>query len=136
VATGGDYPTASGPGKGTGLEPNVAGALSYLLGVITGVIFVVLERDQFVRFHAFQSILLTVAWIAFWVIFSVISAVLSAVPLLGILVVIVGFILSLGLGLGGLILWLVLMLKAYQGQRLMLPVIGPMAERYAAQATP
>ena len=52
---------------GTGLAPNVAGALSYVLGLVTGILFVLLERDRFVRFHAFQSILVSVAWIVFWV---------------------------------------------------------------------
>lgn len=129
---GGEGSTNGGQARGTGLEPNVAAALSYVLGIVTGVIFVALERDPFVRFHAFQSILLTVAWIAVWIVLSVIGAVLAVVPILNILALIIGFLISLGLGLGGLLLWIVLMIKAYQGQRLKLPIIGPMAERYAA----
>lgn len=117
--------------QGTGLEPNVAAALSYVLGIVTGVIFVLLERNQFVRFHAFQSILLSVAWIAFWVVFTIIGTVLGFVPVLGILAALVGLLLSLGLGLGAMILWIILMIKAYQGQKFMVPYIGPMAERYA-----
>jgi uncharacterized membrane protein len=125
----------SNSGGGTGLEPNVAGALSYVLGIVTGVIFVALERNSFVRFHAFQSILLTVAWLAFWIIFTVVQTILSQIPFLGFLVLILGFLLSIGLGLGGMLLWVVLIIKAFQGERFALPYIGPMAERYAAKQT-
>ncbi|MCC7105154.1 MAG: hypothetical protein IT307_08440, partial [Chloroflexi bacterium] len=91
----------SGPVSGTGLQPNVAAALSYVLGIVTGVIFVLIERDRFVRFHAFQCIFLTVAWIVFWIGFNVLVAVLSLVPFLGFLAAIVGILLGMVLGLGG-----------------------------------
>ena len=117
----------------SGLTPNVAGALSYFLGPITGVIFVLLDKnDRFVRFHAVQSILLSGAWIAFWVAFDIVSIILGQIPLLGRLAVLFGLLLSVVLGLGGLALWVALMVMAYQGKRPKLPVIGVMAERYAA----
>ncbi len=56
---------------GSGLTPNVAGALAYLVGVITGILFLVIDpfkTDRFVRFHAFQSIFFNVAWIVFWIV--------------------------------------------------------------------
>ena len=121
--------------QGTGLAPNVAGALSYVLGPVTGVVFVLLERDRFVRFHAFQSILLAVAWIVFWIGFSIIEALLRFTPALALLVAIIGLLLSLVLGLGAFILWIALIIRAYQGSRWKLPVIGDMAERYAASGT-
>ena len=122
-----------GAPSGTGLTPNVAGALSYFLGPITGVIFVLLDKnDRFVRFHAFQSILLSGAWIAFWVAFDIVSIILGQIPLLGLLAVLFGLLLSVVLGLGGLVLWVALMVMAYQGKSPKLPVIGVMAERYAA----
>ncbi len=118
---------------GAGLAPNVAGALSYFLGPITGVIFVLLDKnDRFVRFHAFQSILLSGTWIAFWVAFDIVSIILGQIPLLGWLALIFGLLLSVALGLGGLALWVALMVMAYQGKSPKLPVIGNMAERYAA----
>jgi uncharacterized membrane protein len=105
---------------GTGLAPNVAGALAYLLGPITGVLFLILEKNSpFVRFHALQSIVFGVLWIIFWIVLSVISGV---VPVLG---WIVGFLISIVAGLGGLVLWLLLMYKAYQGQEWELPIAGP-----------
>jgi len=123
----------AGAASGTGLTPNVAGALSYFLGPITGVIFVLLDKnDRFVRFHAFQSILLSGAWIAFWVAFDIVSIILGQIPLLGVLAVLFGLLLSVVLGLGGLVLWIALMVMAYQGKSPKLPVIGVMAERYAA----
>ena len=121
--------------QGTGLAPNVAGALSYVLGPVTGVVFVLLERDRFVRFHAFQSIFLAVAWIVFWIGFSIIEAILRFTPALALLVALIGLLLSLVLGLGAFILWIVLIIRAYQGSRWKLPVIGNMAERYAASGT-
>jgi uncharacterized membrane protein len=124
--------TTPGPQAGTGMPPNLAGALSYVLGIITGVVFLAVEKDQFVRFHAYQSIFLSVAWIAFWIAWSIVSAVLFNIPLLGFLVAILGMLVSLVLGLGVLALWIVLILKAYQGQRWKLPFVGNMAEQYAA----
>jgi len=129
----GDDLVRPGPNSGTGLEPNVAAALSYVLGIITGVIFVMLERNALVRFHAFQSIFLTIAWIVFWIAFSIVQAILIHIPFINILAFIFGLLLSMGLGLGGLILWIILIIKAYQGQRFSLPIVGPIAERYAAR---
>lgn len=112
------------PGGGTtasGLAQNVAGALAYLLGPITGIIFLVVEKEnRFVRFHAMQSTVLSIAWI----IVSVGLSFFTAVPVLG---WIVGLLTSLVLGLAGFILWLVLMWKAFQGEEWELPIVGPFA---------
>jgi len=109
----------------TGLDPNVAGALAYLLGPITGILFLVLEkRSAFVRFHAAQSIGLSVAWIVFWVVFTIVGGVLGAIPILGWIVGIVLFLLSAVVGLAGLALWLFLMLQAFRGQEWEIPWVG------------
>ena len=121
-----------GSQSGTGLAPNVAGALSYVLGPITGVLFVLLERNSYVRFHAFQSILVSVAWIVFWIAYTIVMGIFSMVPVLGFLVAILGFLISLVLGLGGLILFIMLIVKAAQGERWKLPYVGNMAESYAS----
>ena len=125
--------TTPGAQAGTGMAPNLAGALSYVLGIITGVIFLMMEKDRFVRFHAYQSVFLSVAWIAFWIAFSIIDAILFHIPFLGFLVAIIGMLISLVLGLGMLVLLVVLIIKAYQGQMWKLPFIGNMAEKYASQ---
>jgi uncharacterized membrane protein len=106
-------------GKNTtsGFDENVAAALAYGLGWITGIIFLVTEpANKFVRFHAMQS---TIVFLAL----SVLTFVLQVVPFLGMLIA-VFFVIPLSA-----VLWLVLMFKAYQGERFKLPVVGDMAEQ-------
>lgn len=101
---------------GSGLPENVAGALAYLLGPITGVLFLVLEKkSKFVRFHAMQS-LITFGGLL------VISLILGVVPLLG-------WFVGMVLNLVGILLWVVLLVKAYQGEMYKLPYIGEVAEK-------
>jgi uncharacterized membrane protein len=114
--------------SGTGLPSNVAGALCYLAGFITGIVFLVLEPyqgDRFVRFHAFQSISLNVAWVALYVAVGIASASLPGA--LRSVSLIVNSLLSLAVFL----LWLFLMYKAYSNDRFKVPVIGDLAERQA-----
>lgn len=109
----------------TGLEPNVGGALAYLLGVFTGILFLVIEKKSpFVRFHAGQSIGIFVVFFAVWVVLAVVGVVLGAIPVINIIAGIIGLLLSLVMGLGGLVLWLFLMYKAYQGEEWEFPWIG------------
>jgi uncharacterized membrane protein len=116
------------PAQGTGLSPNVAGALAYLLGPITGVIFLVIEKnDRFVRFHAMQSTVLGVAWFIASIALSVLS---GAIPIIG---WIFGLLLSIIMAFGGFILWLLLMYKAYQGQEWELPWVGQFARKQLGQ---
>jgi uncharacterized membrane protein len=136
MATGGNAEFSSSGSGSTGLQPNVAAALSYVLGIVSGVVFVLIEKDPFVRFHAFQSIFLSVAWIAIWIVLSIIGAVLGHIPILNILAFLVGILISIGLSLGGLLLWIVLIVRAFQGARLSLPYVGPLAEQYAAKPIP
>ncbi len=100
--------------NGTGLNKNTAAALSYVLGPISGVLFLALEKDKYVRFHAMQSI-----------IFSVVGIVLNMV--LGFTIVL-ALILPL-LWIGEFVLWLVLMYKAWQGEEWELPVLGKFARQ-------
>jgi uncharacterized membrane protein len=101
----------------TGMNPNTAAMLSYILGLITGIIFFVLEKDnEFVRFHAIQSII-------FSAFLLVINIVLGFIPIIGLLV-------SLLLVPVSLVFWVILMAKAYQNEYYKLPVIGNMAERF------
>lgn len=100
------------------------GALSYLLGPVTGIIFLVMEKkNAYVRFHAMQSTIL------FGAIF-LISIALGLIPVLG---WIVALILSPLLTLVSFILWLVLMWKAYNGEKYKLPYIGKLAEKQLAK---
>src|SRR4051794_6222644 len=114
-----------------GLTDNVASALCYLLGFISGIVFLVLEpynRNRTVRFHAFQSIFFNVAWIVVWIIFGIVARILFEVPVVG---WVLNSVIWAALSLGFLIAWLFLMWKAYNNERFELPVIGPMAAKQA-----
>ncbi|SNR58593.1 DUF4870 domain-containing protein [Halorubrum vacuolatum] len=113
----------------TGLASNVAGALTYLLGPITGILFYIIEtEDRFVRFHAAQSIVVFGGLFALSIVFTVVGAVLAAVPVIGWVVGIVLGLVSLLLAPIGLVLWLLLMYKAYVGEEYALPVVGGVVE--------
>jgi len=109
----------------TGLPSTTAGPLTYLLGIITGVLFLVLEKkDPFVRFHAAQSIGVTVVFLVLSVALSIVTMILGIIPVLGWLV---GILLSLALALVGLVVWVLLMYKAWQGEEWEFPFIGEKA---------
>jgi len=100
----------------TGMQPNVEGLLCYLVGFVTGIVFMVIEKEsKFVRFHAMQSIF--------------VSGGLFVAQIILALSLIFGWVISILLSLLGLILWIVLMMKAYQGELYKLPVIGDIAEK-------
>jgi uncharacterized membrane protein len=95
----------------TGLEENVAGLLCYVVGWITGLIFFLIEKDsKFVKFHAMQSIIT-----------------FGACTILGFIPIVNWFI-----GIVALVLWILLMVKAYKGEKFKLPVIGDLAEKWSA----
>jgi len=101
-----------------GLDRNVSALLSYLLGWVSGLIVILIEKeDDFVRFHAMQSI----------VTFGAIT-ILSIV--FGTMFIFVGFIGPL-IHVASIALWVLLMVKAYQGEKFMLPVIGEISEEWA-----
>lgn len=113
----------------TGLAPNVAGALSYVLGPLTGIVFVLMEKQsRFVRFHAMQSTLVGVALIILNVVLSVANAILVRIPFIGWLFALG---LSLVVGLASLVLWLALMFQAYQGKEWELPIVGEHARKFS-----
>jgi len=107
----------AGEKTGMGLEPNVAGLLCYIAGWITGLVFFLMEKDnRFVRFHAMQSIVVFGA-------LTVASIILSVIP-------IIGWIVGWLLGIVALVLWILLMVKAYQNQWYKLPWAGDFAEKH------
>ncbi|RJO59956.1 DUF4870 domain-containing protein [candidate division WS5 bacterium] len=114
--------------KGSGLEPNVAALLAYLLGIVGGIVFILIEKDnKFVRFAAAQSIALSVAMFVIWFVL------MFLIPALAIATGGFGAILAILIPvvwLGFLIVWIMLMVKAYQNQEWELPVIGKIARKY------
>jgi uncharacterized membrane protein len=113
-----------------GMTDNVAGMLAYVT-IIPAILFLVIEpynKSRFVRFHSFQNLFLHVAAFVCWIALFIISAVLAFIPILGHLV---AFLLWMVLSVGLLIVWVMLLMKANQGQMWKLPVIGDMAEKQA-----
>ncbi|HEY1213004.1 MAG TPA: hypothetical protein VGE93_05165 [Bryobacteraceae bacterium] len=106
------------------MSDNVAGALCYLLGLITGIVFLVISpynQNKTVRFHAFQSIFLTVAYFVIQIAWSIISLLTHGL----------GFLLYPLLLLFFFVLWLYMMYTAYNNKKVKLPVIGDLAEKQA-----
>jgi uncharacterized membrane protein len=104
---------------------NVIGALTYLLGLVTGIVFLYLEpydRDEFVRFHARQSIAFSIAWFALNVIVGVFIAVMPR-PLAGLLA-----FLQQVTNIGMAVVWVYLMYQAYIGNKFRLPVLADWVE--------
>jgi uncharacterized membrane protein len=124
-------PPAAPVAQSAGMEENMASALCYLLGWLTGVIFLVMapyNQNKTIRFHAFQSIFLNVAMIPLWFVFTILSFVMHYIPVLGALIML---LLWLVFGFGFFALWLFLMYKAYNKEKFVLPLIGPLAEKQA-----
>jgi uncharacterized membrane protein len=108
-----------------GLSENVAGCLCYVVGWVTGIVFLLIDKRPFVRFHAAQSIAvfgaLTIIRIGFAIMMNVGG--------------LVGFglwaVISLVLGIIGFVLWILLMIKAYQHQLYRVPIAAPIADSIA-----
>jgi uncharacterized membrane protein len=108
-----------------GLTDNLAGALAYLT-IIPAIVFLVIEpfnRKRFVRFHAYQSVFFWVAWTVLWICLSMIAH----IPFFGWATYMLWPLVSLA----AFVSWLILALKAYQGQMFKFPVIGDMAAQQA-----
>jgi uncharacterized membrane protein len=101
----------------TGLKSNVAGLLCYLLFWLTGLEFLFVEhKDKFVRFHAIQSITT----------FGALSVTFALV-----LVPVVGWIFGWLSIIVAVVLWITLMIRAYQGKKIKIPIAGNFAEKHA-----
>jgi uncharacterized membrane protein len=103
----------------TGLQENAAAMLSYLFLWLSGIVFLVLEpENKYIRFHAMQSVIVFGA-------ITIIEAVLGWIPIFGIIV-------SVILSIGTLILWVLLLTKATQGEKYKLPKVGDLAEKFTS----
>jgi uncharacterized membrane protein len=127
-------PASATPAQHSGLSQNTAALLSYVLGWLTGLIFFLIDKRPYVRFHAAQSI---ITFGGIHILRAVLGMVLGvgwwfggrhnlgrvtlALPILGLI------------GLASFVLWIVLMVKAYQGQKFKLPLAGDLAEDWAGR---
>ena len=127
-------PASAAAAQHSGLSQNTAALLSYVLGWLTGIIFFLIDKRPYVRFHAAQSIItfggIHILRIVLGMVFGVgwwfgghhtVGRVAFAIPFLGLI------------GLASLVLWIVLMVKAYQGQKFKLPIVGDLAEDLAGR---
>ena len=113
----GRYKLAKARGEtSAGPEPNLTGLLCYVLGWVTGLVFLLLEKDRFVRFHAIQSV----------VVFGVLNLAFNLI-----LIPIIGWVFGWLIILLALVLWVVLMVRAYQGFKTKVPLAGNFAEKRA-----
>lgn len=103
-------------GSGTGLDPKVGGLLAYLFTFVSGIILYLISKDKFIRFHALQSTI-------FFLGVNIIAIVIAFIPFIGLL--------SSLIYLVEFVMWIVLMVKAYQGEKFKIPVIGNIAEERA-----
>jgi uncharacterized membrane protein len=131
---GGAAASALGP-TSMGMQANVAAGLSYIVGWVTGLIFFLSEKqNQFVRFNAMQSILFSGGLTVLYIIIEVLTFVFAAANI-GILALLLGCLFWL-VGLAAFVVWIILLINAFQGKKFKLPVIGDYAERYANPTAP
>jgi uncharacterized membrane protein len=101
---------------GTGLPPNIAATLAYAFGAVSGIVFLMIERnDQFVRFHAWQS---TITFLGA----LLASLLVASFP-------VIGGLLNVALTAGVVAVWVLLMVKAFSGEKFKLPYVGEIAEQ-------
>ena len=120
---------ASAASPTEGLQENVAGLLCYVLGFITGIIFLLIDKRPFVKFHAAQSIVvfggLFIIRIGLMFMGGMMGGGLVGWGILGM----IGLVISLL----SLVLWIFLMVKAYQHQMFKVPIAAPIAENIAGK---
>lgn len=115
------------------MEPNTAAGLSYLAGWITGLIFFLVEKqNRFVRFNAMQSILLSAAAVVASIVLTIVLTIVAFIPVIGLL----GLLLWPLFYLAAFGVWIYLLINAFQGKYIKLPIIGNYAERFANPGAP
>ncbi len=119
-------PAAGGSSESptAGIEENVAGLLCYILGWITGLVFLLIDKRPFVRFHAAQSIAFSIALFVVYMALFIVFIVLHAIH-----IYFLGLIIYPVMWLAIFALWVFLMYKAYQHEKFKLPIIGDMVEK-------
>ena len=114
------------------MDTNIVASLTYLGGFVTGIVFLVLDpykSNSFVRFHAFQSIFINIAWVGFWIVWMILSALLT--PLTAGVFGFIALPLMLIFTVAGVGIWIFLMYQAYQQRLFRLPIVGKIAAEHA-----
>lgn len=122
-------PASGGIASVAGLDSNLAGALSYALGLVTGILFLVLDpykNDRFVRFHAMQSVLFSVACVVFSIAWSIVVRILMNISVwLALATAPLRLLISLGI----FALWVYVIFQAYSKREYRIPFIGAIAAK-------
>ena len=120
-----------------GIDENISGVLCYVLGWVSGIILLFIEKNSFVKFHAWQSIMVFGVITAVQIIIKVLASIFGLMSIFligGIAMVFVSILtfISILIWIGTFVLWIILMVKAYQGEKFMLPIAGEFADRYSS----
>ncbi|MBI4373813.1 MAG: DUF4870 domain-containing protein [Deltaproteobacteria bacterium] len=119
----------SGPARGTGLAPNIAAVVCYLCAPITSIVIMLLEKEnRDVQFHSWQATVLSIGYIVVSIALNILAIIMG--KLIGFLGMVVHWFSPL-VGLTAFILWLICIVKAYQGERWKIPYLGDFAEKKA-----
>ena len=127
---GADAAASPAAGSASVDNQNVMGALAYVT-IIPAILFLVIEpynKNRFVRFHSFQCLFLALASFVLSIANMMLGAVLAFIPVVG---WILSLIIGIGIPIGILVLWVLALFKAYQGEEYKLPVIGDFAAKQA-----
>jgi uncharacterized membrane protein len=117
-------PSAAAESPTAGMEENVAALVSYIFGWVTGLIFLLIDKRPFVKFHAAQSIAFNICILPCWIALWIIELILAHIPIIGFL----GLIMFPVFGLAIFAIWIFLMFKAYSHEKFKLPIIGNIVE--------
>jgi uncharacterized membrane protein len=126
----GAYAAAAPTSASTGANDNVLGAVAYIT-IIPAILFLVLEpynKNRFIRFHSFQCLFLALSAFVLSMANMILSMVMGFVPVVG---WIIGLLLGFGIPIALFVVWLLAVIKAYQGQQYRLPIIGDLAAKQA-----
>lgn len=123
-------PSGQTPQTGTtGLAPNIASLLCYICAPVTSIIFLLIEKEDVdVKFHAWQSVIFGFGYIVLIILLEILAAIMGL--LASILGIIVGFFIPIVM-LTAFVLWIVCLVKSYQGERWRIPFIGDFAAKKA-----
>jgi uncharacterized membrane protein len=108
-----------------GIEENVAGLLCYLFGWITGLIFLLIDKRPFVKFHGAQSIAFNISIVPIWFALWIVWLIIAHIPIIGLL----GLAIFPLFGLAVFAAWIFLMYKAYSHEKFKLPIIGDIVDK-------
>ena len=118
-------PAAATDSPTAGIDENVAGLLCYLFGWVSGLIFLLIDKRPFVKFHGAQSIAFNICIVPIWFALWIVWLILLHVPIIGLLGVAIFPI----FGLAVFVAWIFLMYKAYSHEKFKLPIIGDIVEK-------